>query len=130
MTAWLSVVGLGEDGLTGLSPAARSLVESAEVLVGGERHLALVPPSDAERLTWRRPLTETVADIATRAGKRVVVLVGEPIWVPAKPDQEAHEACRLQLEQQLNALTEEADRRCGQSTVEPAPLDRLGDARA
>ena len=35
MTAWLSIVGLGEDGLEGLAPAARALVDGAEVLVGG-----------------------------------------------------------------------------------------------
>ena len=80
MTPWLSIVGIGEDGLDALAPIARTLVETAEVLVGGERHLALVPAQGKERLTWRRPLTETVADIATRAGKRVVVLAtGDPM---------------------------------------------------
>lgn len=38
MQKWLSVVGIGEDGLPGLSQVARSLVEQAEVLVGGDRH--------------------------------------------------------------------------------------------
>ncbi len=44
MNRWLSVVGIGEDGLAGLSPAARTLIETAETLVGGARHLAMVPP--------------------------------------------------------------------------------------
>ena len=48
MSVWLSVVGIGEDGIEGLSAAARALVEGAEVLVGGERHLALVPAGAAE----------------------------------------------------------------------------------
>ncbi|MEL6282877.1 MAG: cobalamin biosynthesis bifunctional protein CbiET, partial [Pseudomonadota bacterium] len=40
MTAapWLHVVGIGEDGMDGLSPAARQLVETADVIVGGDRH--------------------------------------------------------------------------------------------
>ena len=42
--------------MAGLAPAARTLVETAEVLVGGARHLAMVPDTGAERLAWGRPL--------------------------------------------------------------------------
>jgi precorrin-6Y C5,15-methyltransferase (decarboxylating) len=78
---WLTVIGIGEDGLDGLSRAARTLVEQAEVLVGGERHLALVPEIRAERLAWRRPLAETFPEIAAREGRRVAVLAsGDPLW--------------------------------------------------
>ncbi len=84
MTPWLHVVGIGEDGLAGMSPAARALVEAAEVLVGGERHLAMIPPGPAERLPWPRqpvPLDERFADIAARRGRRVVVLAtGNPMF--------------------------------------------------
>lgn len=39
MTApWLHIVGIGEDGMAGLLPATRAVVEAAEVIVGGERH--------------------------------------------------------------------------------------------
>jgi precorrin-6B C5,15-methyltransferase / cobalt-precorrin-6B C5,C15-methyltransferase len=78
---WLSVIGIGEDGLAGLAPAARTLVEQAQVLVGGERHLALVPGFAGERLTWRTPLADTLPEIAARRGQRVVVLAsGDPLW--------------------------------------------------
>src|SRR5439155_457496 len=81
MKPWLSVIGIGEDGLTGLSAAARTLVETAETLVGGTRHLAMVPPGNAERLLWQRPLTDTLAAIAARRGGRVTVLAsGDPLW--------------------------------------------------
>ncbi len=40
-TPWLSIIGLGEDGLEGLSPAARNLLAQACLVVGGKRHLAL-----------------------------------------------------------------------------------------
>lgn len=77
---WLAVVGLGEDGLTALTPSARTLVETAEVLVGGARHHALVPDHPGERLTWRVPLRDTMADIAARRGRRVTVLAtGDPM---------------------------------------------------
>jgi precorrin-6B C5,15-methyltransferase / cobalt-precorrin-6B C5,C15-methyltransferase len=78
---WLSVIGIGEDGLVGLSPAARRLVETAEVLVGGARHLAMAGATTAERLTWASPPQASFAEIAARRGKRVVVLAsGDPMW--------------------------------------------------
>lgn len=80
MTAWLSIVGIGADGLAGLTPAARAIVDAAEVLVGSKRHLGMVD-GKAERLTWETPLSRTVEAIATRRGRRVVVLAtGDPMW--------------------------------------------------
>ncbi len=80
MKPWLSVIGIGEDGLERLSPAARALIDAAEVLVGGERHLAMVPSGGAERLGWRTPLADTIAEITARRGKRVAVLAtGDPM---------------------------------------------------
>ncbi|HTV87499.1 MAG TPA: precorrin-6y C5,15-methyltransferase (decarboxylating) subunit CbiE [Stellaceae bacterium] len=81
MTRWLGIVGIGEDGPAGLSPAARTLIDTAETLVGGARQLAMVPAGAAERLEWRRPLAATIADIAARRGRRVTVLAtGDPLW--------------------------------------------------
>ncbi len=81
MKTWLSIVGIGEDGIAGLNAAARTLVDTAEILVGGERHLAMVPSSDVERLTWERPFSDTIGAIAARRGRRVVVLAsGDPSW--------------------------------------------------
>ena len=54
---WLSVVGIGEDGLSGLSSIARFLVDRAQVVVGGARHLAMLPTDDTrEQLLWTSPL--------------------------------------------------------------------------
>ncbi|MDQ0472456.1 precorrin-6y C5,15-methyltransferase (decarboxylating) subunit CbiE [Labrys wisconsinensis] len=79
---WLSIVGIGEDGFAGLSPAARAVVEAAELLVGGARHLAMVAGGAAERLTWPSPLTDAVPLLQARRGRRVVVLAsGDPfLW--------------------------------------------------
>ncbi len=80
MNAWLNVIGIGADGLQGLSPAARVLVETAEVLVGGERHLAMMPVGGAERLIWELPLDRSLDAIKARRGKRVTVLAtGDPM---------------------------------------------------
>ena len=79
MSGWLTVIGLGAEGPDALAPAARALIDRAEVLVGGERHLAMIPDGTARRLTWRRPLLETMDDIRAVSGQRVVVLAtGDP----------------------------------------------------
>ncbi|NQW12447.1 MAG: precorrin-6y C5,15-methyltransferase (decarboxylating) subunit CbiE [Alphaproteobacteria bacterium] len=79
-TPWLSVLGIGEDGLAGLSPAGRALLDQAEVIVGGDRHLAMLPDTDTrERLAWPSPLTTLVATILERKPDRVCVLAtGDP----------------------------------------------------
>ncbi len=78
---WLTVIGIGDDGLAGLSPAARALVGSAELLVGGERHHAMIPASGAERLTWEGGVHRAAEEIARWRGRRVVVLAtGDPMW--------------------------------------------------
>jgi precorrin-6B C5,15-methyltransferase / cobalt-precorrin-6B C5,C15-methyltransferase len=80
MSVWLALIGIGEDGLDGLNGAARALVEGAELLVGGERHLALVPAGAAARLVWAQPLEASMARIAAERGRRVVVLAsGDPL---------------------------------------------------
>lgn len=80
MSAWLAVIGLGEEGWNGLSGAARGLIETAELVVGGARHLALVPSFAGERLAWRSPLAETLPEIERWHGRRVAVLAsGDPL---------------------------------------------------
>ncbi|MBZ8134977.1 precorrin-6y C5,15-methyltransferase (decarboxylating) subunit CbiE [Afifella sp. IM 167] len=80
MRLWLSVIGLGEDGLSGLSPAARALVEAAEVLVGGERHLAMLPEDGRERIVWPSPLSELVSRLTDYRGREVAILAtGDPM---------------------------------------------------
>lgn len=80
MNAWLTVVGLGADGPAGLAPATRALIDGAEVLVGGRRHLDLAANPVAEQLAWRLPLDGVMAEIAARRGRRVVVLAtGDPM---------------------------------------------------
>jgi precorrin-6Y C5,15-methyltransferase (decarboxylating) len=70
MHKWLSIVGIGEDGLCGVSSIARSLIDHAEVLVGGERHLAMLPSDDArEKLTWTSPIAMSIEALIRRRGR-------------------------------------------------------------
>ena len=39
---WLTIIGLGEDGLAGLGDEAKRLIAAAPVVFGGTRHLELV----------------------------------------------------------------------------------------
>ncbi len=80
-THWLEVIGIGEDGMAGLSPLACSLVEGAEVIIGGDRHQTLAPNVTAERLAWPSPFDAMIATIKSCRGRKVIVLVtGDPLW--------------------------------------------------
>ena len=81
MQKWLSIVGIGEDGLSGVSPIARALIDHAEVLVGGARHLAMLPPDDTrERLPWTSPIATSIEAISRRRGQPTCVLAsGDPM---------------------------------------------------
>ena len=75
---WLSIVGIGEDGIYGLSPIGRRLIETAEHVFGGERHLALARPVIRGGSTpWPSPFD--IAPLLERRGERVAVLAsGDP----------------------------------------------------
>ncbi len=77
---WLSILGIGEDGVEGLTPAARVLVSSAELVVGGERHLALAASLiRGETIAWPRPLSAGLDAVVARRGRSVTVLAsGDP----------------------------------------------------
>jgi len=77
---WLSIVGIGEDGIDGLSAAARELVQAAEIVFGGSRHLALAAPliRGAQR-PWLRPFERNMAEVLAHRGQAVCVLAsGDP----------------------------------------------------
>jgi precorrin-6B C5,15-methyltransferase / cobalt-precorrin-6B C5,C15-methyltransferase len=79
---WLSIIGIGEDGWDGLSPAAKQAVESAEFLYGGVRHLAHVKSDRAMQVAWPSPMAPAVHQILTdhRRRRKVVVLAsGDPM---------------------------------------------------
>jgi precorrin-6Y C5,15-methyltransferase (decarboxylating) len=77
---WLTIVGIGEDGVEGLSPAARKAIAQAACVFGGERHLALARPLiGGERIAWPCPMTDGIPAILARRGTPVTVLAsGDP----------------------------------------------------
>ena len=81
---WLSIVGIGEDGRAGLSASAIALVEAADLVIGGQRHLDLFGPTRGEQRVWPVPLDAAIPDILARRGTPVAVLAsGDPFWYGA-----------------------------------------------
>ncbi|MDH2416034.1 precorrin-6y C5,15-methyltransferase (decarboxylating) subunit CbiE [Nocardioides sp. CER19] len=75
------VVGIGADGWDGLSPTARAWVEAAPVVLGGRRHLDLLPDVPGQRRErWPSPLREGLPDLLASVGTRAVVALasGDP----------------------------------------------------
>ncbi|WP_299945604.1 precorrin-6y C5,15-methyltransferase (decarboxylating) subunit CbiE [uncultured Ruegeria sp.] len=81
---WLTVLGLGEDGLDGLPPASRQALDRAEVVMGPPRHLSLIPNSTAERIEWPAPFADGLPILTGLRGRQTVVLAsGDPFWFGA-----------------------------------------------
>ncbi|MDK8266145.1 precorrin-6y C5,15-methyltransferase (decarboxylating) subunit CbiE [Pseudomonas oryzihabitans] len=79
MIPWLTVVGIGEDGYPGLGKQARRALLDAQVIIGGPRQLALLPPClRAIREPWPQPFA--LAPVLDRRGTPVCVLAsGDPM---------------------------------------------------
>ena len=78
----ITVVGIGADGWSGLDATRRAAVEAADVVLGGERHLALLPEKiSADRRPWPSPLRDALpALLAEFENRRVVALAsGDPL---------------------------------------------------
>ena len=77
---WLSIVGIGEDGVEALSPVARALISGAEIVFGGKRHLALAAPliPGAAR-PWPSPFERGIEEVLAQRGRQICVLAsGDP----------------------------------------------------
>ncbi|MFO7770594.1 MAG: precorrin-6y C5,15-methyltransferase (decarboxylating) subunit CbiE [Roseovarius gahaiensis] len=103
---WLHIVGIGEDGLDGLLPATRAVVEAAEVIVGAERHHDLAQGVGATRIAWPSPFDALIDTLNGLRGQRVVVLAtGDPLWfsVGARIGREIN-AAEITYHPQLSAF--------------------------
>ena len=88
---WLSLIGIGEDGAGALSPAARTLLAQAQLVVGGVRHLALAGPLAAKTMTWPSPMAAAIPEILARRGSPVCILAsGDPFFYGAGSLLSAH----------------------------------------
>jgi precorrin-6Y C5,15-methyltransferase (decarboxylating) len=79
---WLSVVGLGEDGLRGLGENARAAIAGASSVFGGKRHLELAAPLiSGQARPWPTPFDASMRDVLALRGQTVCVLAsGDPFF--------------------------------------------------
>ena len=75
---WLIIIGIGEDGLAGLSEASRKALARAETVFGGERHLALADVGGRGR-PWPVPFDANVV-LGCRGRPTAVLASGDPFW--------------------------------------------------
>ncbi len=79
--SWLSIVGIGEDGVEGLGSAAKGAIVNADYVFGGARHLQLAAPLMlGESRPWLTPFSDSVDAILALRGRAVCVLAsGDPM---------------------------------------------------
>ncbi|MBO4221809.1 precorrin-6y C5,15-methyltransferase (decarboxylating) subunit CbiE [Bradyrhizobium neotropicale] len=75
---WLTIIGIGEDGLEALSEASRKALFDAETVFGGARHLALAGVLDRGR-PWPVPF-DVDAVLSCRGHPTAVLASGDPFW--------------------------------------------------
>jgi precorrin-6Y C5,15-methyltransferase (decarboxylating) len=78
----IHIIGVGSDGLSGLTGKPRELLQSADLILGSEPTLALVPELTAQRLPIGANLPDVVRTLETHLGKKrmVVVAGGDPLF--------------------------------------------------
>lgn len=111
-------VGITPDGPDG--PAMRA--KPGIVVAARLSRAAVLPVSYATR--WRRILGSWDRFHLPLPFSRGVMIYGEPIEVGDPANDAAVEASRALIEQRLNAITADADRRMGHDVVAPGTLSR------
>ncbi|QPC86652.1 precorrin-6y C5,15-methyltransferase (decarboxylating) subunit CbiE [Mesorhizobium sp. NBSH29] len=79
---WLTIIGIGEDGIAGLGDAAKAEIAKAKIIYGGTRHLALMEGLiTGEQRIWPSPFEKGMAEIAALRGTQICVLAsGDPFF--------------------------------------------------
>ena len=78
----IHIIGVGSDGLGGLAGKPRELIQSADILLGAEQALALVPEPIADRILIGANLPEVVQTLESHLGSKRMVIVagGDPLF--------------------------------------------------
>ncbi|KYC39278.1 ATP-binding protein [Scytonema hofmannii PCC 7110] len=79
----VNVIGIGLDGIAGLSEKVREIIERATLLVGSDRHLSYFPNHQSQRLLLKN-FTEDISIIRDYIDKGcdgvVVIVSGDPLF--------------------------------------------------
>ncbi|MDI2090936.1 precorrin-6y C5,15-methyltransferase (decarboxylating) subunit CbiE [Commensalibacter oyaizuii] len=84
---FLSIIGIGEDGIGSLASVAKNRLRTASLVVGGKRHLAHANSLiQGEKETWSNPITSSLQKILEYKPNPVVILAsGDPFWYGIGP---------------------------------------------
>ncbi|HET6572251.1 MAG TPA: precorrin-6y C5,15-methyltransferase (decarboxylating) subunit CbiE [Fimbriiglobus sp.] len=82
MTAKIPIVGVGPDGLEGLTARSRDLLTAAEVVFGSDAALRLLPELKAERVRIGADLPEVVEKLRAGLGQKrmAIAATGDPLF--------------------------------------------------
>jgi len=81
------VVGIGDGGAESLASRELALIASADLLCGGERHLAFFPEHPAERFVIKSNIDELIERLRGEIGRRRVLVLasGDPCFLGIAP---------------------------------------------
>ncbi|MDP3527615.1 MAG: precorrin-6y C5,15-methyltransferase (decarboxylating) subunit CbiE, partial [Hoeflea sp.] len=80
-SAWLTILGIGDDGLDSLTPPARTLFDASETIIAPERVLARIDCGGRETVAWTFGIKETIAFVLARRGRPTTILAtGDPMF--------------------------------------------------
>ncbi len=78
-TPWLTILGITDRGIASLTPVARTLLDQAHWVVGGDRHLQDLSPT-VNTLRWSSPIQASIDELLTHRGTPVCILAsGDPL---------------------------------------------------
>lgn len=78
---WLTILGIGDNGLDSLTPPARALFDAARTIIAPERVLERVDCGGREVIAWTFGIKETIAFVMARRGTPVTILAtGDPMF--------------------------------------------------
>jgi precorrin-6Y C5,15-methyltransferase (decarboxylating) len=77
----IHIIGIGNDGLAGLTAKARDLILSADLVLGSDNTLSLMPELKSERYRIGADLHEVVRTVESNASKQLVIVAGgDPLF--------------------------------------------------
>ena len=80
---WISIIGVGEDGLAGFCAARQEALSNADLVFGPPRHLELVGVQGERARPWPVPFANGIDQVLAERGrgKQIAVLLsGDPFW--------------------------------------------------
>ena len=81
MSEKIKLIGIGDDGFEGLSKKVQSIILDAEIIIGGLRHLSMVPEVVAKKISWSKDLKQDIKKINEYKSKKICILAsGDPLF--------------------------------------------------